>query len=140
MQLWMYTKQRQIARDVGLFRGEVTSTHPQFSTQTKAACTDGAFLPNTSNLGYDDEDDQAIERCIRNNISTTWHSLGTCKMTPRDDGGVVDAHISVYGVQGLKIADLSVPPSNIAANTNNATMAIGEKAADIFIAILSLGE
>lgn len=136
----MYKKQRQIARDMGLFRGEVTSTHPQFSTQSKAACTDGALLPNTSSLGYDDEDDQAIELWIRTNISTTWHSLGTCKMAPRNEGGVVDANLSVYGVQGLKVADLSVPPSNIAANTNNAAMAIGEKAADIFIAELGLGE
>jgi alcohol oxidase len=44
----------------------------------------------------------------------------------------------VYGVEGLKIADLSIPPLNVAANTMNTAVAIGEKAADIFIAELGI--
>jgi alcohol oxidase len=47
--------------------------------------------------------------------------------------GVVDAELSVYGVKNLKVADLSIPPLNVAANTANTAIAIGEKAADIFI-------
>lgn len=61
-------------------------------------------------------------------------------MAALDEGGVVDDLLSVYGVQGLKVADLSVPPSNIAANSNNVAMAIAEKAADIFIKELGLGK
>ena len=36
-------------------------------------------------------------------------------MKPREAGGVVDSKLNVYGVQGLKVADLSIPPSNVAA-------------------------
>jgi choline dehydrogenase-like flavoprotein len=44
----------------------------------------------------------------------------------------------VYGTEKLKIADLSIPPVNMGANTNNAAMVIGEKAADIIIQELGL--
>lgn len=36
-------------------------------------------------------------------------------MKPRDKGGVVDSRLNVYGVQNLKVADMSVCPSIIAA-------------------------
>lgn len=65
--------------------------------------------------------------------------LGTCKMAPREEGGVVDESLGVYGVEGLKIAGMSIPPLNVAANTNNAAIVIGKKAADIFIRELRLG-
>ena len=59
-------------------------------------------------------------------------------MLPRDKMGVVDPTLSVYGVRGLKVADLSIAPRNVAANTNNTALAVGEKAADIFIKELGL--
>ena len=72
-------------------------------------------------------------------------------MKPREQGGVVDARLNVYGVQNLKIAgnnstilfqmfvkyqissvsDCSITPGNVAANTYNTAIAIGEKAAVI---------
>ena len=53
---------------------------------------------------YSREDDEAIEDWIRGNVHTTWHSMGTCKMAPREEGGVVDKDLNVYGVEGLKVA------------------------------------
>jgi choline dehydrogenase-like flavoprotein len=47
--------------------------------------------------------------------------------------GVVDENLSVYGVKGLKVADLSIVPKNVAGNTMSTTLMIGERAADIFI-------
>ena len=29
--------------------------------------------------------------------------MGTCAMKPREEGGVVDANLNVYGVEGLKV-------------------------------------
>lgn len=45
----------------------------------------------------------------------------------------MDPSLSVHGVENLKIADLSIPPGNVAANTADTAFAIGEKAADLFI-------
>ena len=37
-------------------------------------------------------------------------------MKPREQGVVVDAKLNVYGVRGLKVADMSVAPGNVSAN------------------------
>jgi alcohol oxidase len=50
-------------------------------------------------------------------------------MQPRDQGGVVDSRLDVHGVKNLKVADMSVAPLNVGANTYNTAMIIGEKAA-----------
>lgn len=89
-------------------------------------------------LEYSAEDDAAIEQFVRENVNTTWHSLGTAKMAPRDQMGVVDADLNVHGVQGLKIVDLSIAPENVAANTNNTAIVIGEKGAEIIAKELGL--
>lgn len=150
--VWLYKKQRELMRRMPSYRGEIAGTHPPFPAGSPAACqavenpgplaSNGGSMPD---IAYSAEDDAVLERWIRENISTTWHSLGTCKLLPRDgdgDGarGVVDASLSVYGVSGLKIADMSIVPGNVAANTNNTALAIGEKAADIFIRELGLGK
>ncbi|KAK6065625.1 GMC oxidoreductase [Seiridium cupressi] len=138
-QMWSYKKSREILRRMKTFRGELALGHPRFPEGSKAACIEpDAPLENVQNIEYTAEDDAAIEQWLRENVNTTWHSLGTCKMAPREKMGVVDANLSVYGVEGLKIADMSVPPENVGANTNNTALVIGEKAADIFIRELGL--
>lgn len=137
---WMYKKQREIVRRMDTYRGEVGAAHPPFSAGSKAACIelDNGPLTDVQDIEYTAEDDAILEQWLRENVGTTWHSLGTCKMAPREKMGVVEANLGVYGVEGLKIADLSIPPSNVAANTANTAMVIGEKAADIFIGELGL--
>ncbi len=34
-------------------------------------------------------------------------------MKPRNVGGVVDSQLNVYGVQHLKVADMSIAPGNV---------------------------
>ena len=137
-QFWAYKKQREILRRTNFYRGELAAGHPRFPEGSKAAAVEiEEPLSNVQNLVYSQEDDAAIEQWLRENVNTTWHSLGTCKMAPREQDGVVDARLNVYGVTGLKVADLSIPPGNVAANTNNTALAIGEKAADIILAELS---
>lgn len=43
-------------------------------------------------------------------VETTWHSMGTCAMKPRETDGVVDKRLNVYGTENLKCADLSICP------------------------------
>ena len=140
MSLWAYKKQREILRRMDVYRGEWAAGHPAFSPTSAAASkeTEGP-LGDVEDLVYTAEDDVVIEGWLRENVGTTWHSMGTCKMAPRGKGGVVDEGLGVYGVEGLRVADLSVVPENVAANTANTAFAIGEKAADMFIAELGLG-
>ncbi|MDF2434782.1 MAG: hypothetical protein JWP44_4413 [Mucilaginibacter sp.] len=92
----------------------------------------------TENLEYSIEDDAAIEDCVRKSVGTTWHCLGTTKMAPREEMGVVDADLNVYGVKGLKVIDMGIVAKNVASNTNNTALVIGEKGADIIIRELGL--
>lgn len=82
-------------------------------------------------LKYTAEDDSVIEGFARRKADTTWH-MGTCKVKPREEGGAVDDTLNVYGVERLKVSDLSMAPGNVRANTDNTALAIGERAADIY--------
>ncbi|KAG7876181.1 hypothetical protein KL938_004571 [Ogataea parapolymorpha] len=90
-----------------------------------------------SDIEYSEEDDEAIVNYIKEHTETTWHCLGTCSMAPREGskiapkGGVLDARLNVYGVQNLKVADLSVCPDNVGCNTYSTALTIGEKAATL---------
>lgn len=137
-QLWAYKMQREICRRLPYFRGEVALGHPKFAKGSKAAIVEEASEAarpargpdgEIKDIEYSAEDDAAIEDWIRGNLNTTWHSLGTCAMKPREKGGVVDASLNVYGTRGLKVCDLSMVPENVGSNTNHTALAIGEKAA-----------
>jgi choline dehydrogenase-like flavoprotein len=136
--LWMYKKQREIARRMSLFQGEVASWHPQFSSGSKAACVETPDGVELGQIEYSEADDKVILEWLRKNVNTTWHSMGTCKMAPLERDGVVDSFLNVHGTQGLKIADMSIAPSNVSSHPNSTAMAIGEKAADIILRELGL--
>jgi alcohol oxidase len=133
-QIWAYKMTREISRRLPYYKGELELGHPKFPAGSNAALVDlskGGETAVTSDIEYSAEDDLAIEDWIRGNLNTTWHSLGTCAMKPRSEGGVVDADLNVYGTAGLKVADLSMVPENVGANTNNTALVVGEKTAVI---------
>jgi alcohol oxidase len=138
--VWAYKKQREIFRRMKTCRGELPGGHPTFAPNSRAAHFQlgESQFGDVQDIAYTAEDDRVIEDWLRGHVETTWHSMGTCKMAPRHEDGVVDERLSVYGVEGLKIADLSIPPCNVAANTMNTAVAIGEKAADMFLEELGL--
>ncbi|KAH8659674.1 alcohol oxidase [Ilyonectria robusta] len=138
-QIWAYKKQREIMRRTSMYRGELAPGHPAFPAGSEVGCIETYTpLSNVKDLKYSPEDDAAIEKWLRENIGTTWHSLGTAKMAPREEFGVADESLNVWGTKGLKIADLSILPMNVGANTNNTAIVVGEKAAAILIQELGL--
>lgn len=166
-QVWAYKLQREMMRRSDKYAGEEPASHPVFAEGSNAASRDGpaveggfksledrAKLPK---IEYSEADDKVIEDWIRTHIASAWHTLGTCKMAPKDKGGVVDKDLNVYGTQGLKVAgkpsyadsrcdlsvtnpepDLSIVPENVGANTYNTAIIVGEKAAQIIGAELGL--
>ncbi|KAJ7226758.1 alcohol oxidase-like protein, partial [Mycena pura] len=131
---WLYKQSREYARRLPSYRGAFRPFHPRFPEGGPAAESIAETAPvalSAPRAVYSAEDDAAIDENVRESVQTTWHSLGTCAMKPRAEGGVVDSSLNVYGVQKLKIIDMSIAPSNVCANTYSVAVAIGEKAACI---------
>ncbi|KAJ7159284.1 GMC oxidoreductase-domain-containing protein [Mycena crocata] len=130
---WAYKWSRELARRMDSYRGEYAPEHPKFPEGSDAACgaAEGPVDIRASEIQYSPADDAAIDLFHREIAVIGWHALGTCAMRPRDEGGVVDPHLNVYGVKNLKVADLSIAPLNVGANTYNTALIIGEKAASL---------
>lgn len=124
-----------MARGMRFFSGEIAGQHPAFPEGSNVFSLPEETGANAAvtNEEYRPEDDVAIEDFLRTRVGTTWHPLGTCKMAPVQNMGVVDENLNVHGVKGLKVADLSIAPKNVAGNTMSTALMIGERAADIFI-------
>ena len=82
--------------------------------------------------GPDVQTDEEIEEYARNYTQTIYHPTGTCKMG-NDRMAVVDHRLKVHGIEGLRVADASIMPVIINANTNIPAMMIGEKCAELIL-------
>jgi choline dehydrogenase len=95
--------------------------------------TGPAFKPAYRAIGFLHQTDrESLEAYVRTTVSGWYHACGTCQMG-RDpgNGAVVDAHLRVFGVEGLHVADASVMPTVPRAPTNLSSIAIGERAAEL---------
>ncbi|KAG5652642.1 hypothetical protein H0H81_004197 [Sphagnurus paluster] len=77
------------------------------------------------------QEDADIEDYIKRQVGTSFHPLGSAAMLPREEGGVVDANLKVYGTKNLRVVDASIIPIQIASHPMATIYAIAEKAADI---------
>lgn len=75
--------------------------------------------------------DQEWEEQVNDRTSTEYHPVGTCAMLPKALGGVVDARLRVYGVEGLRVVDASIVPKHVAIHPQSAVYALAEKAASM---------
>ena len=83
--------------------------------------------PPPSALGSDDD----LDEWLRREVVTGNHLTSTCRMGPASDPtSVVDQYGRVHGIEGLRVADASIMPDCVRANTNVTTMMIGERIAD----------
>ena len=60
------------------------------------------------------------------------HATGTCAMG-EDALSVVDNRLRFRGIEGLRVVDLSVFPTNISGNTNGPTMAVAWRASEMIL-------
>ena len=79
---------------------------------------------------HEGADEETLIADIRARADTIYHPVGTCRIGAPGNG-VVDPHLRVQGVAGLRVADASIMPTLISGNTNAPSIMIGEKAADL---------
>lgn len=74
-----------------------------------------------------------FESFVRQYGTHIYHPVGTCKMG-NDESAVVNHKLQVHNIKGLRIADASIMPSIVNANTNAPSIMIGEKCAAMILA------
>ena len=88
----------------------------------------GLLRPESDSVGAGlipaSDRDADVDAYIRATAFSFYHPVGTCAI-----GAVVDPRLSVLGVEGLRVCDVSVMPRLIGGNTNAPAIMIGEKLA-----------
>jgi len=74
--------------------------------------------------------DDAMLDYLRESLVVYFHYAGTCRVGT-DELAVVDPQLRVRGISRLRVADASIMPTPISANTNATVFAIAERAAEL---------
>lgn len=75
-------------------------------------------------------DPAELRRAVREICQHEYHPVGTARIGAPGEG-VVDPELRVYGLDGLRIADVSIMPTITRCNTQAPAYMIGEKASDL---------
>ena len=88
------------------------------------------FQPQEYKPGVQFQSDEELARLAGDIATTIFHPVGTTKMGRADDPtAVVDSHLRVRGVAGLRVVDAGVMPLITSGNTNSPVLMLAEKAA-----------
>jgi choline dehydrogenase len=68
-----------------------------------------------------------LRELLRSASVTDHHPTSTCAIGP-----VLDPHLRVHGVEGLRVCDASIMPDIVRANTNLTAMMVGERFVELF--------
>ncbi|HET8904609.1 MAG TPA: GMC family oxidoreductase N-terminal domain-containing protein [Saccharospirillum sp.] len=100
---------------------------------TRRIATQPAFAkykPQEVKPGLEYQTDDELVKLAGDIGTTIFHPVGTTKMGAVDDRlAVVDAHLKVWGVSGLRVVDAGIMPTIVSGNTNSPALMIAEKAA-----------
>ena len=88
------------------------------------------YKPEEFKPGVQYQTDEDLARLAGDIATTIFHPVGTTKMGRDDDPmAVVDSHLRVRGITGLRVVDAGVMPLITSGNTNSPTLMVAEKAA-----------
>lgn len=117
----------QDRRDLETMRRTVRLMREFLATKPLADLLGGELLPGPAVASDDEIDRYNTERCV-----LAHHASSTCAMGQGHEA-VLDPHLRVRGVAGLRVADASVMPRVVGGNTNAPVIMIGERAADLLL-------
>lgn len=91
-------------------------------------------------LGPANDSESAIWDHIKHNLRSSWHMSCTASMGTSTEDAVVDSKFRLFGVQGLRVVDLSVCPFVMNAHTQSTAYVLGEIGAEVLAEEYCLGE
>ncbi|KAK7424641.1 hypothetical protein QQZ08_008524 [Neonectria magnoliae] len=84
------------------------------------------------------DSDEDILDFWRKKCTSTWHMSGTCRMGRSEKDAVVDPRFRVFGVNGLRVADMSIMPIIASCHVQSTAYQVGLVAAEKLQAEYSL--
>ncbi|TDL17530.1 GMC oxidoreductase [Rickenella mellea] len=105
-------------------------------------------LPSTSKTAYDSQNDDIfwpgdadpdtipdaeLEKWIRDHAETLYHPIGTARIGTDEQTSVVGPDLKVHGVDGLRVVDASVFPSQISGHPTATVISVAEKAVEVIL-------
>lgn len=126
----------KIYSDISDLRAVVEAA--QFATRIVASVSVGKlgakpFANTVPGCSLFRPDSPGFFACLARTITPDGNYVsGTCKMGSHDDPwAVVDSKLRVIGIKNLRVADASIMPTDLNANSPASAVMIGEKSADI---------
>jgi choline dehydrogenase len=113
---------RQVAAD------SITAARRLMATRRMAQYKPEEFKPGTAI-----QSPEELARAAGDIATTIFHPVGTARMGT-DEQAVVDPHLRVRGVEGLRVVDCSIMPTIVSGNTHAPAVMIAEKAAQMIVA------
>ena len=108
-------------RDLARHREGVRNLCRMLDSEAFTRFVERAHRPADEILG----DDRALDAWITHNVQPGHDPVGTARIGAADDpAAVVGPNLAVHGTDGLYVADASVLPDPVRANTNLAVMAV----------------
>ncbi|ROW06274.1 hypothetical protein VPNG_08077 [Cytospora leucostoma] len=122
-----------LARHVQFVESVLVATAKPLATHIKqsSSAKRSPGLPPGPRAFAGDEGLERARKYVRETALGAFHWTSTCMMLPREDGGVVDPQLRVYGCRNLRICDASIFPLVTRANTMATVYAVAEKGAEI---------
>ncbi|KAF2152383.1 GMC oxidoreductase [Myriangium duriaei CBS 260.36] len=112
--------------DLTTLAKSIATVRRLFATQAFQGLNRPAQLPSSIIA-----DASQISVFTKAHVQTGYNLAGTAAMLPRDQGGVVDPNLIVYGTQNIRVVDASVIPLLPGSHLQSVVYAIAEKAAHI---------
>jgi choline dehydrogenase-like flavoprotein len=79
-------------------------------------------IPNTDDIA-------SWRKWVNSNYRANLHAVGTCSMMRRELGGVVNNRAQVYGVEGLRVVDASILPTQVSSHMMALLYGVADKIA-----------
>ncbi|EED18530.1 glucose dehydrogenase, putative [Talaromyces stipitatus ATCC 10500] len=115
-----------VSADYEILRDGLNLARQLGNTQPLSSCLIAETIPGPSVK----TDDDWLE-WIREATGTEFHPSSSCAMLPREQGGVVDANLRVYGLANVRVADASVVPISLSTHLMASTYGVAEQASNI---------
>lgn len=98
------------------------------------------FSRTLQRLGPKDDSDDSIWEHVKSNLRSSWHMSCTAAMGKSSQEAVVDNKFRIFGLERVRVVDMSVCPFVINAHIQSTAYIVGEIAAEVLAEEYRLGQ